>query len=71
MKNYKVVSLILPVLKTKELALEQVLTYLEEKLTDGFKVEQILVYTNKEIQLLCSEAGSYHIEDDIFFNHLI
>ncbi len=71
MKNYKVVSVILPVLKNKELALEQVLTYLEEKLSEGFKVEQILVYTDKEIQLLCSETGSYHIEDDIFFNHLI
>lgn len=71
MKGYKVVKLQLRVLKQKELALQAILNYFEEKREYGFKVEQILEYNDKEIVLLCSEEGTYHVEEDINFDSLI
>lgn len=71
MKVYRVVKLELKVLKQKELALQAVLNYFEEKRDCGFKVEQILEYNNKEITLLCSEDGTYHIDEDANFDSLI
>lgn len=71
MKIYKVVKLQLKVLKQKELALQAILNYFEEKRDSGFKVEQILEYNDKEITLLCSEDGIYHIDEDTNFDSLI
>ena len=71
MKIYKVVKLKLRVLKQKELALQATLNYFEEKREYGFKVEQILEYNDKEIALLCSEDGTYHVDEDVDFDSLI
>lgn len=71
MKQYKVVTVKLPVQKQKELALEAILDYLEQKKQAGVTVEKILEYNDKQIQLLCSEDGIYHVDEDIMFDHLI
>ena len=70
MKQYKVVTFKV-VHQKKAAALECILNYLEEKREAGFKVEQILQYNDEQIELLCSESGSYCIEDDPLFSRLI
>ena len=71
MKNYKVLSIVLPEGSDKETVLESLLNYLEKKVSEGFKVEQILVYSDEELQLLCSETGSYDVYMDTEIDRLI
>lgn len=70
MKEYKVIHVRVPTQKTCYSVLEAVMNYLEDKAVDGFKVEQVVEFSDKRIGLLCSQEGLYDITSDNTFHHL-